>query len=95
MVEHIIMDECPKRELSQPLIDLDDIPGLDWCPFQYQIRYNRETRRLFLWGDVPHRDITSALPNRNHADLDAVIHESPSGLLTIVRGHRLAEWISR
>jgi hypothetical protein len=71
-------------------IHLDAIPVLDWKPFSYTLRYNKETRRLFLWGDVPSRDITSALLSSDHPDLEAVIHEAPGGLVTIVRGRRLA-----
>jgi hypothetical protein len=75
-------------------IDLSAIPVLDFQPFSYSLRYDKETRRLFLWGDNARQAITSALWRRDHPNLEAVIHEAPGGLITILRGRRLAERIS-
>jgi hypothetical protein len=78
-------------------VDLNKIPVLRWSPRRITVRYNRETRRLHVWGSDRNLDMNSigSMIGCGHFrhGVDAVIHTAPSGVISIYRGHRLAELI--
>jgi hypothetical protein len=80
-------------------VDLSTIPVLRLPrPRRITIRYDRETRRLHIWGSACNQDMRTAasMIRSGHFrnGVDAVIHTAPSGLISIYRAHRLAKWIA-
>ena len=76
-------------------IDLSSIPSLQ--PTRLKFRYQREGRRLSVKGSDCVRDMVAikGLIRRGliPRDLEAITHMAPSGVISIFRAHRLAEWI--
>jgi hypothetical protein len=82
-------------------IDLSTIPVLQLPrPRQITVRYDRQTRRLHIWGSACNQDmsIVASMIRSGHFrnGVEAVIHTDtgPSGVISIYRAHRLAKWIA-
>jgi hypothetical protein len=81
-------------------VDLSTIPVLRLPrPRRITVRYDRETRRLHVWGSNRNLDMGTVgsiiRSGRFRHGVEAVIHTAPSGVVSIFRGHRLAERISQ
>jgi len=76
-------------------IDLSTIPTLR--PTRFQWRFDRDRRRLSVTGSECDRDMPAIrrLIGRGviPGDLNAITHVAASGLVSIFRARRLAEWI--
>ena len=86
-------------------IDLSTIPVLPLPrPRRITLRYDRETRRLHVWGSDRNLDMNNRNLDMNSIGsmirsghfrhgVEAIIHTAPSGVVSIYRAHRLAKWI--